>query len=279
MCKFFIPVLRWQRWRSRPRRWLRTQSCGIESIDLDCELREDFLATNNEFYNDSKRTQPNGQIASRSETSKSPIREHTPNNYVLHPPDWFRPGRFFSIWAKRDEQVDVEIHDKMFILLDSKNIEGKGVLVETLDKDGLRRLVDSNGTKRTNMALKCCESSDSNRGIHCELASQATYAQAAQQLQLQQSKERDQEQELCRVLDNRFKNIHLDEDNQHDVPAGTYVRLEHTYNIPFVKYKCVDHGMLEKESLQALRFHSVQYLIYEFDLTSTVRDLYSGRRR
>ena len=78
-------------------------------------------------------------------------------------------------------------------------------------------------------------------------------------------------------LDQKFRSVHMDEYAHQDVPPGTFILLEHTYNIPFVKYKCVDHGMLDDESLDILRFHYVQYLINSWRLTGKMRDTYSRR--
>ena len=66
--------------------------------------------------------------------SGSASRTPTPEAYIDQTTDWFKAGRFFKIWALED----MEIHEKIFILLDSKNKEGQGVLVLTLDKDRLK---------------------------------------------------------------------------------------------------------------------------------------------
>ena len=202
-------------------------------------------------------------------TTKDPG-EATPSSFIYQPADWFRPGRFFSIWAP----MDVEIHDRKFILLDSKNTEGKGVRVKSLDRDGLVQLSNSSSAYRTTMGLKSSRAADgyNHPGSHSSNSQAVSYTRGTQQ-QLPKEKEDD----LMKKLDKKFLNVHMDEHAHQDVPTGTFILLEHTYNIPFVKYKCVDHGMLDDESLDILRFHYVQYLISSWRLTSQAREVY-GRR-
>src|ERR1700733_10625788 len=54
-----------------------------------------------------------------------------PPEYRPRNADWFTPGRIFKIWARED----VEIHGKMFVLLDTKNIDGPGLLVRVYQED------------------------------------------------------------------------------------------------------------------------------------------------
>lgn len=194
--------------------------------------------------------------------------EVTPS-YIYQPADWFRPGRFFSIWAP----MDVEIHDRKFILLDSKNTEGKGVRVEPLDRDGLVQLSNSSSAYRTTMGLKSFRSADgpSHPSGPGNSSQALSYTRGGQQ----QSKEK--EDDLTKKLDKKFMNMYMDEHAHQEVPTGTFILLEHTYNIPFVKYKCVNHGMVDDESLDILRFHYVQYLISSWRLTSQAREVYGSR--
>ncbi|KAM0705524.1 hypothetical protein Q7P35_006883 [Cladosporium inversicolor] len=57
-----------------------------------------------------------------------------PPEYAAQAPDFFREGRYFKIWAELSNDIDKEIHEKEFILLDSSNTEGKGVRVDTLER-------------------------------------------------------------------------------------------------------------------------------------------------
>ena len=75
----------------------------------------------------------------------------------------------------------------------------------------------------------------------------------------------------------KFLPVHMDEYAHQDVPQGTFILLEHTYNIPFVKYKCADHGMLEDDSLEELRFHYIQYLVHSWRLKSKVGQYYGAK--
>lgn len=212
----------------------------------------------------------NGYESDMFHTTKEPG-EATPISYIYQPADWFRPGRFFSIWAP----MDVEIHDRKFILLDSKNTEGKGVRVKSLDRDGLVQLSNSSSAYRTTMGLKSSRAADGFAGSHASGHSSSSQALSYTRGTQQQSKEK--EDDLIKKLDKKFLNVHMDEHARQDVPVGTFILLEHTYNIPFVKYKCIDHGMLDDESLDILRFHYVQYLISSWRLKTQAREVY-GRR-
>jgi hypothetical protein len=122
------------------------------------------------------------------------------------------------------------------------------------------------------MGLKCCRSAEGHNHSSGHGSSQAlSYPRGGQQ----QSKEKDDD--IHKKLDKKFLQVHMDDYAHQDVPPGTFILLEHTYNIPFVKYKCVDHGMLDDESLDTVRFHYVQYLINSWRLTSQARELYGKR--
>lgn len=55
-----------------------------------------------------------------------------------------------------------------------------------------------------------------------------------------------------------------------DVHPGTTINLFTSYNIPF-KYKCVDHGMLDDESFDKLRFHYIVNLVKAWRLTRVAK--------
>ena len=57
----------------------------------------------------------------------------------------------------------------------------------------------------------------------------------------------------------------MDED-EHQVAVNIFIELEHTYNIPFVKYKCIDRGVLARSSLRDLRRFYVEWLKYHWVL-------------
>ncbi|KAL9109220.1 MAG: hypothetical protein Q9227_006145 [Pyrenula ochraceoflavens] len=169
--------------------------------------------------------------------TRASSRAPTPDYYILQTANWFKPGRFFRIWAPGDH----EIHDKFFILLDSQNNEGKGVLVVSLKDDSLIQFNRSSATSRTHMALRRSKSADTQASS--------------------QGKE-------------KFKSIYMDDDTLKEVLPDTYIFLEHTYNIPFFKYKCEDYGMLDDDSLEDLHFQYVQYLIKEWHLGKKMKEAY-----
>ncbi|KAL9115328.1 MAG: hypothetical protein Q9227_000649 [Pyrenula ochraceoflavens] len=166
-----------------------------------------------------------------------PPRPSTPVEFIEQSKDWFEPGRYFKIWAPGEPQI----HNKYFILLNSKNIQGKGVLVVSLDEKKLQQLQSSSSTIHTHIALRGSTSSGSEAN--------------AQNLK-------------------RFKTAYVEEDARHDVPPNTFVALGYAYNIAF-EYKCKDYGKLDRRNIRMLRFYYVQNLIRDLDLEEEMRDHYS----
>lgn len=173
-----------------------------------------------------------------------PSRESTPDQYNIQPADWFQEGRYFEIWACTAERSDVELHKKKFILLDSKNIEGKGVRVDTYEGQKLKQLAFMSSPTRTIVALKRAgDGESSNLGMpNDDQSHQSLLAALAK-------------------LDEKLHKVYLEEDAPHDVPPNTHAALEHTYNIPFCKYKCQDLGLLESDSLKELQARYLAYLM------------------
>ena len=154
----------------------------------------------------------------------------------------------------------MEIHKKKFILLTSTNTEGKGVLVETLDKTRMTQLMRSSTRYRTHMKLSAYPLEES------ETRSQASHPAENQP-------EKHSHPRLA------FKSVYMDEFLPDvDISPDTFVLLEHTYNIPFVKYPCEDHGSLDRSSLKNLRLHYIQFLAYVWNLTEEVKKLFSHER-
>lgn len=122
---------------------------------------------------------------------------------------------------------DVEIHKKEFVLLDTKNKEGPG--------------------------LRICghrdEEEHTNKGYF--LRSHV----AVQNYIVPHERQR-----------SRTKTVYLDEYEDREVEKATWIELEHSYNIPFVKYRCVDRGVLDRASLQDLRRCYVEWLQYHWSL-------------
>jgi hypothetical protein len=154
--------------------------------------------------------------------------EHRPRDY-----DWFMPGRYFKIWAREGNDVDIEIHEKEYILLDTKNIEGPGLLVRRLPIEQCSHEGHRGSFNRTHVLLQNHDSAASR--------SSTTGGQS------------------------RRKTVYLDEEED-EVADNTFIELEHTYNIPFVKYKCIDYGVLTRSSLRDLRGFYVNWLRYHWEL-------------
>lgn len=150
--------------------------------------------------------------------------EDVPPEYRDREFNWFVPGRLFKIFAPRD----VEIHKKEFVLLDTKNKEGPGLLI----------------------CAHHGEQGEINRGyfLRSHVAVQNYVS----------PQERDTR--------SRTKTVYLDAYEDRDVEYGTWIELEHSYNIPFAKYKCVDRGVLDRASLQDLRRSYVEWLQYHWSL-------------
>lgn len=157
--------------------------------------------------------------------------------------DWFVEGRYLKIFARRGDDSDREIHQKEFILLDSKNKEGTGVRVGRITG---RRL--PTGWYRKYVAVLGPSADDSSD---------------------------DREHPANNDRHPRSTQIHLDLEainaNSQDL-EDRYARLDHTYNIPFTKYKCKDLGILTRDQLAVLRLKHIEYLTTEWDLVRQVRE-------
>lgn len=140
--------------------------------------------------------------------------------------DWFTPGRLFIILAPSDE----EIHEKQFILLDTKNKEGPGLLIKILDEEKERE--NKGYFLRSHVLVR--NYSDSSTPMR----------------------------------ESKINAVYIDEYDDHSVEPGTWIALEHTYNIPFAKYKCIDCGMIDRGSLKLLRRCYVAWLRYHWGLGS-----------
>ncbi|KAF7512237.1 hypothetical protein GJ744_002399 [Endocarpon pusillum] len=153
-----------------------------------------------------------------------------PPAYKIREYNWFTPGRYFKIWAREGDNVDIEIHNKEFILLDTKNIEGPGLLVRqhiTEQCEGHK-----GSFNRTHVLLK---------NQHPSMPPSTAGAQSSRKV------------------------VFMDEEED-EVAENTFIELEHTYNIPFVKYKCIDHGALTPSSLKNLRRYYLGWLKYHWDM-------------
>jgi hypothetical protein len=159
--------------------------------------------------------------------------------------DWFVRGKYLKIFAHENGGSDSEIHKKEFILLDTKNSEGTGVRVDRVPKEKLPSgsiwkyvaIVDPAATTDSSEEKAHSVGKSSNDRL------QGTHAQIA------------------------LEYIGRDNKGLHDC----YARLDHTYSIPFAKYKCQDLGILSRESLATLRLKYIEYLANEWNLVHQVR--------
>lgn len=186
--------------------------------------------------------------------------DDAPSAYVGHSASWYKPGRLFSIWAPDD----AGINEGKFLLLDTNNTEGRGILVKTLDPEELRAIVDSSTSYRNKVLLK----GSGTPGSHTPSTSNAGRTMTtSQQIKAQ-------DPALLRALEKKLLHVHMDEHAQQDVHPGTVISLNVDHNIPFVKYKCIDHGMLDGDSLEDLRFHYIQYLVNSWRLVRRSKEFY-----
>ena len=162
--------------------------------------------------------------------STSTLDTEAPSEYQTRDYDWFTPGRYFKIWARDGDNVDIEIHEKEFVLLDTKNIEGPGLLVRAQASD--HHSTYRGSFNRSHVLLQ----------NHEGASARSTMATQSYQ-------------RIC----------FMDED-EHQVAVNIFIELEHTYNIPFVKYKCIDRGVLARSSLRDLRRFYVEWLKYHWVL-------------
>ncbi|KAK3067852.1 hypothetical protein LTR53_015016 [Teratosphaeriaceae sp. CCFEE 6253] len=178
----------------------------------------------------------------------APSRASTPEACIQQREEWYKEGRVFRIWALTDTASDVEIHDKKFILLDTKIIEGKGVRVDTHDTESLKRLASESDAHYTSMVLK----GPRRRNFRDDSSSS-------------------QQRELPEGLDG-LGTVHLDRRSGRDVAPGSIIGFPHTYNIPFKRYKCEDLGMLGNDSLDELRLRYLLYLAHGWRLEGKLRE-------
>lgn len=173
---------------------------------------------------------PSDQDAGDVDRSGLPFMAEAPPEYRTRDYDWFTPGRYFKVWAREGDNFDVEIHCKEFILLDTKNIEGPALLVR---RHTTEHCEPHRGSfKRTHVALENYPASTSRS---------STTAKSNRRV------------------------VYMDEEED-DVAEHTFIELEHTYNIPFAKYKCIDHGVITRSSLRDLRRLYVEGLKYHWVL-------------
>ena len=107
-----------------------------------------------------------------------------------------------------------DIHDKKFILLDTKNTEGTGVLLETLSGEKLKQIKTSSDSYFTHMELQ-----NPWTDYTCTTDVVASSEKAPKK---------------------HLKVAHVDRHGNEEVDPCTYILLNHTYNIPFFKYKAMD---------------------------------------
>ncbi|KAI6907321.1 hypothetical protein KC318_g11967 [Hortaea werneckii] len=167
-----------------------------------------------------------------SQSSSRELRSNRPppDHYFDQPYDWWTPGRYFSVWAVNEDGEDVEIHDKSFILLDSKGSQGLGVLVTSLEGEQRGQVEHSSSARRALMLLMNHPDYD-------------TIADAEQTTRLLAASE-----ENFEAIEKKLDKLRLSSDSDLRVSPGTLVQLQHTYNIPFAKYKCRDPHVPKKLS-------------------------------
>lgn len=139
--------------------------------------------------------------------------------------------------------------------------------MRTVGNEELRQIAHSSTSYRTRVLLK----GSSSHGSQTPSSSRAAvgYLQQPQHI-------REQDPELLRLVDKKLLSVKMDEHAEHDVHPGTFITLSVVYNIPFIKYKCDDHGMLDDESFDNLRFHYILNLVNAWRLTSRVRQHFGG---
>ena len=181
-----------------------------------------------------------------------------PDSYIIQETYWFQPGRYFRIWALDD----VEIHGKHFILIDNKNKEGQGVLVRSLNNKEEQRLFKDSNSVHNVLALRRSKASETPRlsRTQSEVSSQKGSGTDAS---------------TQSVPTPRFNEVHIEQNSLQDVRTNTYIYLMHAYNIPYVKYKCEDCGMLDKRALRHLRLEFLKRRIDDWDLEEDIKKAYS----
>ena len=214
--------------------------------------------------------------------------------HIPRPRDWFRNGRFFSIKAEDHKQI----HQKWFILLETKEKQGKGVLVEVYrTKEELETLLETSDADLTTLGLKCCKD-DAHPGSHKtddtvirDAASGYSGSSShnsgntkagrskSDPRQTQHAEKRDEYfkdkpfeiKDLLEKLDEILTSVYMAPRVKKFVLPGSMVRLEYICSIP---YDCAyaDLGMLEDQSLRELQFAYIQYLVQNWGLGREVKD-------
>lgn len=193
-----------------------------------CVLIETFPATRPQnLTTPQKGVTPASPPYSNKDSEDAGSEQHPPPEYRQREAVWFKPGRYFKIWAPRDEVI----HEKEFVLLDSKNIYGPGLLVRHYDDVAQQN--DNKGSHLRN---------------HVLIENWSGQSKAAHK--------------LTKVVN---LEEYYDEEGE-EVDKNTWIELDHVCNIPFPQYWCVDRGMLERSSLKKLRRHYVEWLAYEWDV-------------
>jgi hypothetical protein len=121
----------------------------------------------------------------------------------------------------------------LFVLLDSKNIEGPGLLVRFYDDDDeeLEGFFNKSQVHIENHEAKRIPPVGGTQGK---------------------------------------KTVYLDElCKNKPIERNAYIELEHQYNIPFTKYRCIDYGMLSRRSVTEMRKFYIQCLMYNWELEFT----------
>lgn len=190
---------------------------------------------------------PNGDD-NKDSSESAQHEDRVPESYTEQQHDWFRPGRYLRLWAEAHGGMERDLHLKEFILLDTSNLEGKGIRVDRIGKAKL-----SAGASRYSVAITERGRPASNPYIgHGRPTSEPS-------------------------TDLRFTKIFLNEVGG-DGPTDRYVRLDHTYNIPFMKYPCQDLGMLEPDSLDQLRIRFIEYMAVDWRLVHQLKSLWDSRQ-
>ncbi|KAL9095173.1 MAG: hypothetical protein Q9165_002429 [Trypethelium subeluteriae] len=190
---------------------------------------------------------PSTNPSTNDADSSHPI---VPKNFIRQPDSWFKAGRYFTVFAYNENRMEQAIHEKTFILLDTRNNEGTGVLVRSLEGEDLEQLEHDSSKCRT----------------HMKLYGSVEKAKQGMNAAVEKSK-------VTKVHAN-MKSAYLDEYTEKEVPDETYIFLEHPYNIAF-KYKYEDHGILSTEALDDLRFHILRCSAHSWGLEKRLKEYFS----
>ncbi|KAL9078223.1 MAG: hypothetical protein Q9157_002841 [Trypethelium eluteriae] len=193
-------------------------------------------------------------VTTPSTNDVNPSHLIVPKNFITRSASWFKAGLYISVWAYNENDMEREIHEKTFILLDTRNDEGTGVLVRSLDGEQLEQLEHNSSKCRTHMRLYGSEK-------------KAKEAMAEAVKKAKETK-----------TDLHMKSAYLDEYTEKELPKETYIFLEHPYNIAF-KYKYEDHGILANEALEDLRFHFLLCEANSWNLKNRLKQYFSGQAK